>query len=721
MKTKIILLSKTITLMFIMLIVLQAGAQRRFTPLTPSGGSDFSYTIANDVQVSDKVMEFDLYLLDTDASQSFELASIQAGILVNSAIYNGGTVTASIVAGSSGLLAAQVPSSIAFASNCIKLGPRTPPQSGNGTIISTSAPGTRICRLRLTNTVAFTPGASAGLTFSFTTSPYATKVSEYISATNTPITCSSANCTSNAVNIFLNAWQGGAGSDWATATNWNPNAAPGATLNAFIPAGATNMPMVNEAPETPATCGTLTISSGATLTIAAGKALTVTGTLTNNAGTAGLVVESGGSLIESTPGVAATLKRVIQGWTTAVKGWHHLSSPVTAQPFQPSFVSNPPSSNEDFYLWDEPTGYWINSKLGSDPLNYTFNPAFGTNFSVGQGYLVSYSATQTKIFTGFLNAGDQVKSCTNTPSNPASGGWNLLGNPFPCAIAWNDGHWGLANVDANALCWNDLGSSYVVTTPSGIIPAMQGFMVYVSPGQSASVTIPALARTHNGEAWLKASGAPLIKLVAHNPAAQTFQESVVTFDPMATTGYDPAFDSYFLQGYAPLFCSVAGSDQLAYNTLPALEGQGAIPFHFVKTEGAEYTIEAAQLDHVPPAVYLTDLKANHTQNLVTDPVYSFTAADGDDPARFLLSFGTVGIGGKTVNPVSVYSSGNNLFVANPGRATLELYSLNGQKLLTEAIDQTGLYKKTLFVPAAWYFVRLTTVTGVVVTKVFIHA
>ena len=97
------------------------------------------------------------------------------------------------------------------------------------------------------------------------------------------------------------------------------------------------------------------------------------------------------------------------------------------------------------------------------------------------------------------------------------------------------------------------------------------------------------------------------------------------------------------------------------------------------------------------------------------------ATDGDDPARFLLSFGTVGIGGKTVNPVSVYSSGNNLFVANPGRATLELYSLTGQKLLTEAIDQTGLYKKTLFVPAAWYVVRLTTVTGVAVTKVFIHA
>ena len=190
---------------------------------------------------------------------------------------------------------------------------------------------------------------------------------------------------------------------------------------------------------------------------------------------------------------------------------------------------------------------------------------------------------------------------------------------------------------------------------------------------------------------------------------------------MATSGYDPAFDAYFLQGYAPLFCSVAGSDQLAYNTLPALEGQPAIPFRFVKTEGSAYTIEAAQLDHVPPAVYLTDLKTNHTQNLVTDPVYSFTAADGDDPARFLLSFGTVGIGGKTVNPVSVYASGNNLFVANPGRATLELYSLTGQKLLIEEIDQPGLYKKTLFVPAAWYIVRLTTTTGVVVAKVFIHA
>jgi len=165
---------------------------------------EFLYTITNDVQTSDRTLEFDLYILDPSEGTTFELAAIQAGILVNSGIYNGGTITMSIVPGTSQLNTNQQPASVTFVQtqNCIKLAPKSPPGAGGGTVISSAGQGTRVCRLKLTNSVAFA-AAQANLAFSFTTSPYPTKVFQYISGLNTLLTCNSSNCYSTCTNPIL--------------------------------------------------------------------------------------------------------------------------------------------------------------------------------------------------------------------------------------------------------------------------------------------------------------------------------------------------------------------------------------------------------------------------------------------------------------------------------------------------------------------------------------
>ncbi|MGV1050481.1 MAG: BACON domain-containing protein, partial [Solirubrobacterales bacterium] len=177
--------------------------------VTQAGGTppEFLYTIENDVQTSDRTLEFDLYIKDNDASQPIELANIQAGVTLNPGIYNGGTITLAIVSGSSQLVAAQQPTSVIWvqSQNCIKVTPKAPPGPGAGTILSTTSPGTRVCRLRLTNTVAFTASSTANLAFSFTTVPYPTKAFQYIGTVNTAMPCSATNCYSNATNILLNA------------------------------------------------------------------------------------------------------------------------------------------------------------------------------------------------------------------------------------------------------------------------------------------------------------------------------------------------------------------------------------------------------------------------------------------------------------------------------------------------------------------------------------
>ena len=161
----------------------------------------YTLDLRNDAQVSSTVYEFDIYLLRTGAIP-FEYASGQYGVLVNSLIKNSGSITASIVAGSSDpILSAsnQNPTSIGFnnTSNVIMIGARTPPGAGNGAIISNVSPGTRICRVRLTNTVAFGQ-FQPNLTWT-TTTIYPTQMFAYVGGTNTSI----LNYSSHTV-IYLN-------------------------------------------------------------------------------------------------------------------------------------------------------------------------------------------------------------------------------------------------------------------------------------------------------------------------------------------------------------------------------------------------------------------------------------------------------------------------------------------------------------------------------------
>jgi hypothetical protein len=167
---------------------------------------DFLYTMANDVQTSDYTYEFDLLLLDNDVSLPFELATIQAGIYVNPAIYNGGTITASLVSGGSNLNTNQQPVSVTFtqSANIIKLASKAPPGAGSGTIISQNpASPNHVCRIKLTNSVAWAT-AQPNLTFNFVTTPYATKLSQYISGINTACAVSTSNTYSVCNNGLLN-------------------------------------------------------------------------------------------------------------------------------------------------------------------------------------------------------------------------------------------------------------------------------------------------------------------------------------------------------------------------------------------------------------------------------------------------------------------------------------------------------------------------------------
>ncbi|MHC1775270.1 MAG: FISUMP domain-containing protein [Lentimicrobium sp.] len=155
---------------------------------------DFVLTIQNIVQTATNVLEFDVYLLDTDPTQAFELSYIQMGINFNPDILNGAEIAmVSRVPGLSELPPDMEPIYInAVTSGLIRVEGRDYPGAGNGYIVSAVSPGTRITRLRITNPLAFTGGSTPDMSFtssSATDPSYATKVAIYLGGiTNTFLT-----------------------------------------------------------------------------------------------------------------------------------------------------------------------------------------------------------------------------------------------------------------------------------------------------------------------------------------------------------------------------------------------------------------------------------------------------------------------------------------------------------------------------------------------------
>ena len=162
--------------------------------------------ITNQQQISRKIYQFDVYLLRI-GSTPLEMASMQFGIGFDSSIANGGTLSFSLVSGSSQLVASQVPVAFSLGTTTqtetiggvvyryLNQAARSGPGSGNGTVISAvktscSNPGTRIGTYRLTNTADFKTASTPKHIFSSAigNGKTSTLVAAYVGGVNTTIT-----------------------------------------------------------------------------------------------------------------------------------------------------------------------------------------------------------------------------------------------------------------------------------------------------------------------------------------------------------------------------------------------------------------------------------------------------------------------------------------------------------------------------------------------------
>jgi len=416
-----------------------------------------------------------------------------------------------------------------------------------------------------------------------------------------------------------------------------------------------------------------------------------------------------GSLIQNTTGVEATVQRYIPAavnWTTdATDGWHLLSSPVAAQAIDPEFTTSG-GGEYDFYAWSEPEQLWKNQKISGNNI---------TSFNVGQGYLVAYQNTGTKVFSGALNTANQPVTLTNNGGTYT--GWNLLGNPYSSALTWGTG-WTLTNIGGVAQIWNESIKDYTLINTGDAIPAMNGFMVYTEVA-SQSLTIPAAARAHSAAPWYKSS-AERIKLTVYDTVRQSAKEAIMEFNTGATPDFDLAYDAFYLQGYGPEFYTVSEGLNYSLNALPQFTTALAVPLSFVKNETDRYYIELNE-SIAGEAIYLTDYLADTTVDLSAMGQYHFTAQDGDIPERFLIHFALVGTEELQAQPVTVYAYDKTLVINGLSEKTkVDVLNTAGQTVQYFETNAVGTQRFSLNLAAGIYVVKLSSQSVTSSTKVIIR-
>ena len=451
----------------------------------------------------------------------------------------------------------------------------------------------------------------------------------------------------------------------------------------------------------------LTINTGSKFVVQAQGKLSILGDLilideeslvlkSDAAATASLILYG-----EQGPEGSVKIERYLKGYTSSTNGWHLLGSPIGNYLIEGS--SFEPGDGDDLFAYSEPENLWLNYDV---PGNFT-------HFENGFGYLVASDGDDTKWFSGVIN--NQNISFSKL-SITDERGWHLLGNPFPSALGWNDGHWPLIGIDHLAKLWKESIHNFIDIDPNDLIPAHNGFFIRANSVLNA-LTIPIMSRVHGDLNWYKNTDFPSLTLTAQSLENNTATICRIRFHSDATPGFDSRFDSYYLAGFSqpPVFyANTTNAENLSTSTMPAVE-ETMVDLTFSKGLSGSYSINATGFDSFPvdTKITLRDVQLNLEIDLTAQDSYTFNSTSGDDPDRFQLLFSNyIGIeeSGQIPMPMISYSGGK-LTITSPSQfegttILFELYDLTGRCLIKKQIDPDGEVVINQDIVHGIYIVRL---------------
>jgi PKD repeat protein len=359
--------------------------------------------------------------------------------------------------------------------------------------------------------------------------------------------------------------------------------------------------------------------------------------------------------------------------------WHQVSAPVDT-------ATNDCYMGTYFYSWSEPDSAYVNHN------------ELGYPMEIAKGYFV-WASTQAKTihFIGNTNSGDPTLSLDFTPSaysSPNAAGHNLVGNPFPSYLVYNN-NWTLNNVDATIYIWDNNTGQYAYMNPNlsiydSIIPPTQGFYMNANAA-NAYVVIPEANQTHQKNVSFyknRQNGDFLtLKIEGNNYSDRVF----IAVREDATDGFDSQYDAYDMRGRveAPQMFIVDNNIQYSIDVLPKIDKHSVFPIGIEVGDKGVYSISMPKTDFASQfeEIYLVDLLLNKKIDIAAGQSYVFEASPNDPANRFELRFASPMQIVEQTTDILIYASQQNLIITGASEGDyVTIYDLLGHIVLRQRLN-----------------------------------
>ncbi|MDX9926946.1 MAG: right-handed parallel beta-helix repeat-containing protein [Bacteroidales bacterium] len=440
-----------------------------------------------------------------------------------------------------------------------------------------------------------------------------------------------------AYEIRYSRWVGRT-TDWTRPLGWDKGVRPG-TTDVIIPAGVATYPTVAPGPS-------FTLNAGLTMIIEPGARVTLS-SLTNN-GTLVLRADANAyaTLITGSYSGAGGNANVDLFLTSGPTGewWHYIASPATVS--KTAFTDIEPELlvryDESKVLTDVSDGWqWHDGYGGTTPFS-NLNAKEGYDVSVASDVIMTYR--NLKSLTTSMGRIDLPFS--GSGGDTTVFGYSLLGNSLTCGINWDLVTYSHEHKLIRHAYYLRTASGEEASYVNGVgtngatahIAPLQGFFVRTR-ATGTYITIPDNAREHTAAPRFKsAEQIPLIRL-QFSSSTQT-DETVVRFDPEATTGFDGLLDASkpfsHVKGHIKIY-SETGGENYSINAIPWPTQKTSIPLTLGIHEAGTYKISGSQFQTFAGyTVVLTDRLTGSRTGLDGKAGYSFQAAEGTISGRFTL-------------------------------------------------------------------------------------
>lgn len=513
--------------------------------------------------------------------------------------------------------------------------------------------------------------------------------------------------------------------NWQTATAWKPVGSPGlpssdkcVIIKSPVEVGATAQGFAKN----------ILIEAGGSLKIEGN--LTVTDFVKNeNAAADNFTLKSDGNLLQLNEsktinvGLMKAERKVtgikynpVAGPAQAID-YVYWSSPVVGQQTKGPGGFSPGTPASRFYYYQESNDRFYETG------DLTFRPGRGYAVRAEEGLGISYEKTYE--FRGTPNNGEINFGITRTPNNPVVRGYNMVGNPYPSNIDFDELY--LANsalIYHTAWFWTNStftyqqmgqsyeGNNYAVYNgaggnaatynpaspytgnlkPNGVIKVGQGFLIQkrnvgtenlifknsYESGHNLRIANPGIFFTKGGTPknrfWLKLS--------SPNGLVNT---QLIGYFPAATDDYEQDYDAEIMSMSSDLFYSKLADKQLLIQGKGnfVIEDKVILGANFYKNSSYTISLETPEgIFASGQRIYLKDKNTGTLTNL-SETAYTFDTAAGISEGRFEIVYKpeqVLATGGTDKDSLVIYKDGNNFVVKAQSKkiTTLELYDSSGR-------------------------------------------